>query len=318
MTKLAWELENTDLILFEGNQIKIGDLELEARREILSDPEQQELILSKINDLQNLVFDFSTKEGVKEAKALKTQANAFVKKLKEACDPLEEEGRRISKIRSNITTALTSGQNAVIEKILAPVTLIEKQIKELKAMILEPINDLFSIDKAESEIEQLKNMNWLAFKDEAEPLIEQYSNMVVATKIKLEEEKRLKEEVERKAREEREEQIRKEVEEKAKIEAEKRIEEERKFAEEREKQLKIQAEKEKEEAIKRESEKLEAIKQAEIKEEKKREDNEQHRNKIQEEIILQASQYCNLEDRNVQCLLEAIFENKISNLIIKY
>ena len=66
-----------------------------------------------INMVKNNVYDFSTLEGIKEAKELKTKANKFVKELKDFCEPLEADGKKIANARSAITTKLATGKDAV-------------------------------------------------------------------------------------------------------------------------------------------------------------------------------------------------------------
>ena len=123
--------------------IKLETLELELAREFLVDENNIKKLQTQIDELKNNVYDFSTAEGIKQAKELKTKANKFVKELKEFCEPLEADGKKIANARSAITTRLATGKDAVVEQILAPVYEREDKIKSpLSAKILHLYSQL--------------------------------------------------------------------------------------------------------------------------------------------------------------------------------
>ena len=109
--------------------IKLENLELTLTKELLLNPENLKNIEEGIENLTKNVYDFSTIQGIKEAKELKTKANKFVEQLKEFCDPLEADGKRIADARSVITRKLTTGKDNVIDRILAPVIVVEDKLK---------------------------------------------------------------------------------------------------------------------------------------------------------------------------------------------
>ena len=203
--------------------ITFANLKLELAKEFLVDENNIKKIQNQIEDLKKRVYDFSTLEGIKEAKELKTKANKFVKELKDFCEPLEADGKKIANARSAITTKLATGKDAVIEQILAPVYEREEKIKSIKNKLFIPSLDATSNAAKIAEIENLKDYNWLGFAEEALALIEQHKQFLLNEKIKFDEQERLAKEAAEKARLEREEAIRIEAETKAKLAAQKEI-----------------------------------------------------------------------------------------------
>jgi hypothetical protein len=88
------------------NEIQLYTIKTTLNREFLINQESIDRLLFQIEGLKNLKFDFSNKAGIKEAKMLKTNANKFIKKFKDFCDPLEEEGKKIASTRSRVKLAL--------------------------------------------------------------------------------------------------------------------------------------------------------------------------------------------------------------------
>lgn len=205
--------------------LKISDCSLELKREIITNEANINKFIDGIKALKTRVFDFSTKEGIKEAKELKTEANKFVKELKEFCDPLEADGKKVAEARSKITTTLATGKEAVIDQILAPVLEREEKIKVIKSKLFVPSLDSSSNAAKLAEIESLKDYKWLAFEEEATQLLEQHKQFLSNEKIKFDEQERLAKEEAEKARLAREEAIRIEAETKAKLAAQKEIDE---------------------------------------------------------------------------------------------
>jgi len=205
--------------------LKVCDIELELKREIITNEANIDKFINGIKALKTRVFDFSTKEGIKEAKELKTEANKFVKELKEFCDPLEADGKKVAEARSKITTTLATGKEAVIDQILAPVLEREEKIKVIKSKLFVPSLDSNSNAAKLAEVEGLKDYKWLAFEEEALQLIEQHKQFLLNEKIKFDEQERLAKEAAEKVRIEKEEAIRVEAEAKAKLAAQKEIDE---------------------------------------------------------------------------------------------
>lgn len=258
--------------------IKLETLELQLAREFLVDENNIKKVQSQIEDLKKNVYDFSTIEGVKEAKELKTKANKFVKELKDFCEPLEADGKKIANARSAIITKLSTGKDAVIEQILAPVYEREDKIKLIKGKLFIPSLNAGSNAEKLAEIEGLANYNWLAFKEEAHTLIEQHKTFLINEKIKFDEEVRLAKEAQEKAKIENENQIRLEAEAKANAKAEEKL-----------KQETDRIEKEKQDAIRAEQNKIEIEKrkqEAEKQEAKKLAENKEHQAKIHNEILI--------------------------------
>jgi hypothetical protein len=312
--------------------IKLDNLELELAKEFLTNEDNLKKIQSQIEELKKNVYDFSTAEGIKQAKELKTKANKFVKDLKDFCEPLEADGKKIANARSAITTKLSTGKDAVVEQILFPVYEREDKIKLIKSKLFTPsLNAGANIEKL-TEIENLKNYEWLAFKEEAEKLIEQHKQFLLNEKIKFDEDARLAKEAEEKAKLERENQIRLEAENRAKQEAQKAIDEANKRAE----QARIDAEnKIRAETERLEKQRLEVIKadQVKIENEKKQVElqanNQKHKAKIHNEILEDLKNIgITFDDGTVSDevvgydlaieIIKAIAKNKIRNLFIKY
>ncbi len=321
--------------------IKLETLELQLAKEFLTDENNIKKIQTEIDNLKNNIYDFSTLEGIKEAKELKTKANKFVKELKEFCEPLEADGKKISNARSAITAKLSTGKDAVIEQILAPVYEREEKLKSVKSKLFVP--SLSSQSNAEKliEIESLVGYDWLAFKDEAEKLLGQHKNFLINEKIKFDEEVKLAKEAEEKAKIERENQIRLEAEARAKEIAEREAQKAIDEANERAKQAEIEAnakierarleserlEREKQIAIEAEKRKAEmeaeAKKQAEAREKadaEKLAKNKEHQAKIHNEILEDLFGYLfgNIEEEIAKDVVRAIAQGKIRNLKIIY
>ena len=205
--------------------LKISDCSLELKREIITNEANINKFIDGIKALKTRVFDFSTKEGIKEAKELKTEANKFVKELKEFCDPLEADGKKVAEARSKITTTLATGKEAVIDQILAPVLEREEKIKVIKSKLFVPSLDSSSNAAKLAEIESLKDYKWLAYEEEATKLLDQHKQFLSNEKIKFDEQERLAKEEAEKAKLAREEAIRIEAETKAKLASQKEIDE---------------------------------------------------------------------------------------------
>ena len=290
--------------------IKIENLELQLAREFLVDENNIKRFQTEIENLKNNVYDFSTLEGIKEAKELKTKANKFVKELKDFCEPLEADGKKIANARSAITTKLATGKDAVIEQILAPVYEREDKIKLIKNKLFIPSLNAGSNAEKLAEVESFANYNWLAFEEEAKKLIEQHKTFLSNEKIKFDEEARLAKETEAKAKQETENQIR--------LEAEKKAEE--KFKQDADK-----IEKEKQDAIKdaikAEQDKNEAEKrkqEAEKQEAEKLAKNKEHKAKIHNEILESLKNHIVLEEDLAKEIIKAIAKGEIKNLKIIY
>ena len=290
--------------------IKIENLELQLAREFLVDENNIKRFQTEIENLKNNVYDFSTLEGIKEAKELKTKANKFVKELKDFCEPLEADGKKIANARSAITTKLATGKDAVIEQILAPVYEREDKIKLIKNKLFIPSLNAGSNAEKLAEVESFANYNWIAFEEEAKKLIEQHKTFLSNEKIKFDEEARLAKETEAKAKQETENQIR--------LEAEKKAEE--KFKQDADK-----IEKEKQDAIKdaikAEQDKNEAEKrkqEAEKQEAEKLAKNKEHKAKIHNEILESLKNHIVLEEDLAKEIIKAIAKGEIKNLKIIY
>ena len=283
--------------------IKFGTLELLLAKEFLVDENNVKKIQSQIDDLRKNVYDFSTLNGIKEAKELKTKANKFVKELKEFCEPLEADGKKIANARSAITTKLSTGKGAVIEQILAPVYEREDKLKSIKNKLFIPSLNAASNAEKLAEIESLVGYDWLAFKEEAGKLLEQHQTFLTNEKIKFDEEARLVKEAEEKVRLERENQIRLEAEIRANAQAELKI-----------KQESERLELEKQNAIKAELARIEAEKiQAE-----KLTKNKQHQAIIHNEILQDLIMKITLDEDLAKEIIRTIAKNEIRNLRIVY
>lgn len=292
------------------NIIKIDNLELQLAREFLVDENNIKRFQTEIENLKNNVYDFTTLEGVKEAKELKTKSNKFVKELKDFCEPLEADGKKIANARSAITTKLATGKDAVIEQILAPVYEREDKIKLIKNKLFIPSLNAGSNAEKLAEVESFTNYNWLAFEEEAKKLIEQHKTFLLNEKIKFDEEVRLSKEAEVKAKQETENQIR--------LEAEKKAEE--KFKQDADK---IEKEKQEaiKEAIKAEQDKNEAEKrkqEIEKQEIEKLAKNKEHKAKIHNEILESLQNHIALENDLAKEIIKAIAKGEIKNLKIIY
>lgn len=213
----------TEIIKNEIEALEIGGCKLELSKMFISDTKKVEVFAKELESLGKIVLDFSTKDKIKEAKELRTQANKFVEKLKEFCEPLEAEGQRIKDARSLISTKLNKSKSSVIEALLAPIDEREEKLKSIKAKLFIPSLDANSNAAKLAEIESLKDYNWLGFSEEALALIEQHKHFISNEKIKFDEQERLAKEVAEKARIDREEAIRIEAETKAKLAAQKEI-----------------------------------------------------------------------------------------------
>jgi hypothetical protein len=294
-------------------EIEIYNIKTHLTKEFITNESKINDLLNQINDLEKLTFDFSSKEKVKEAKALKTQANKFIEKLKELCEPLEAEGKRISDARSKISTTLISGKNNVIDRILKPVNEAEDKLKYIKAKINNPILDLISVSNILTECSNLCDFNWLYLKEDAEEAINSLKGKALVAKETLEAEQKLKLEVEQKAREQREAQIAIEAAEKAKKEAENQIKEAELRA--------INAEKVAKEQIEAERLKIENQKKLELEEIKRRESDRDHKIKVNNEILLAMTLITEKESESedkLKVIIKAIVKGEIPHVYIKY
>jgi len=291
--------------------IKIENLQIELSKDFLTNPENIKKIQDGIKALEKNVYDFSTESGIKEAKELKTRANKFVKELKEFCDPLEADGKKIAEIRSSISTKLTTGKDSVIDKILAPVYLVEDKIKTLQTKrFIASLNAQDNLNKI-NEIESLKDFNWLAYKDEALTLLEQHKTFLDNEKIKFDKEAEDKRIAEENARLEREEKIRADAKEKADNEARKAIEEANRRAEQAEQDAKRKLQQEADDKAK-----LEAKQKADDEAKSKDIENQKRvHNEILEDLD---SENLGLEDSQAKQVVKAIAQGKIRNLKITY
>jgi hypothetical protein len=292
--------------------LKVCDIELELKREIITNEANIDKFINGIKALKTRVFDFSTKEGIKEAKELKTEANKFVKELKEFCDPLEADGKKVAEARSKITTTLATGKEAVIDQILAPVVEREEKIKVIKSKLFVPSLDSNSNATKLAEIEGLKDYKWLAFEEEALQLIEQHKQFLLNEKIKFDEQERLAKEAAEKARIEKEEAIRVEAEAKAKLAAQKEIDE----ANARAEKAKLDAETKIEEIKKEISKDLqEAVKtQVVIKN-----DDKAHQAKIHNEIVQDLLKFFDkINEEQAKDIVRLFAMGRIRNLKIIY
>lgn len=290
--------------------IKIENLQIELSKDFLTNPDNIKKIQDGIEALSKNVYDFSTETGIKEAKELKTQANKFVKQLKEFCEPLEAEGKKIADIRSSITTKLATGKDAVIDKILAPVYLVEDKIKTLKSkLFINSLNAQDNLNKI-NEIESLKDFNWLAYKDEALKLLDQHKTFLENEKIKFDKEAEDKRIAEENARLEREERIRQEAKEKADNEAKKAIEEANRRAEQAEQDAKRKLQQEIDNKAR-----LEAKQKAE---EDAKAENIENQKRVHNEILKDLSDFGLNNEDCAKNLIKQIAQGKIRNLKIIY
>lgn len=219
--------------------ITIQNYELELSKDFISDTKKVEEFVKKLDELGKTVLDLSTKDKIKEAKQINTNANKFIGQLKEFCEPLEEEGKRIGKARSLISTKIDNkSQKSVIVKLLAPIKEREEKIKVIKDQLFIPSQTAESNQLKIETIEELSDYDWLGFAEEILPVIEKQKNFLLNEKIKFDQEAKAKIEAENLARIERENQIRLEAEVKAKADAQKAIDE----ANERAKQAEIKVE----------------------------------------------------------------------------
>jgi hypothetical protein len=291
--------------------IKFENLQIELSKDFLVNPENIKKIQDGIESLSKNVYDFSTEVGIKEAKELKTQANKFVKQLKEFCEPLEADGKKIADIRSSITTKLATGKDAVIDKILAPVYLVEDKIKTLKTKLFIPsLNAQDNLNKI-NEIESLKDFNWLAYKDEALKLLDKHKTFLENEKIKFDKEAEDKKIAEENARLEKEEKIRREAREEVETKAKRDIEEANRRAEnaEGEANRKLQEQADQEARLKAKEKADEEAKAKDI----------ENQRRVHNEILDDLdSENLGLEDSQAKQLVKAIAQGKIRNLKITY
>jgi len=309
-------------------EIEIFNIKTALTKELLTNENNLNELLNKIEDLGNLVFDFSTKDKAKEAKNLKTQANKFSEELKEFCKPLEAEGKKIADARSAITTKLVSGKDNVIDKILKPISEAEDKLKNLKAKNNTPITDLHSVSVVLDYCQEIESFNWLYLHEEAQSEIKKLKGHALLTKQTLETEQKTKLEAETKLRIEREAKIAAEAAENAKIAAEnaakkaiadaelkaKQAEEAAKRAQEN-KRLEIEA------AIAKEKNRAEAEQKLEEQAAAKRESDKFHRIKINNEILQDIVNCDPLEPLEIDIckkIILAIANGEVRHVSIKY
>ena len=150
---------------------KFQEIGMPLSKELLTNKNSLDAILENIKSLESVPIDISTKDGIKQAKEIKTHANRFVKALKEFCEPLEAEGKAIADARSLISTTLVTGKNAVVTNILKP-------IEELEAKFSEIVKDKNVPSKSEAEnkvrtekYNALLVFEWHALKTDADAII---------------------------------------------------------------------------------------------------------------------------------------------------
>lgn len=187
--------------------MSILKIQIPTKREQVSDRVNINLLLDSIKDLKHNVILFDTKNDIKISKQFRTDANKFIEKFKEFCDPLEQEGRTIAKTRSEVKLTL----NKIVDDKLAPISEREKIIKTIKAGLFIPSSDFASCSNKLKELLALEDYNWFGFADEALPIIKQSitflrGEAVIFNKEKEERELRIKEQ-----RLENEEKIKKEA-----------------------------------------------------------------------------------------------------------
>ena len=294
------------------------DLGMPLTKELLLDKNNLNSVLEKINQLQEVRVDLSTKKSIDEAKVIKKHANAFIKALKDFCEPLEADGKAIADARSKITTALMTGKDAVIGKILKPIEDLENALEKLKKDIyIRSLSEKEAIERLGICNKKLK-MEWYAYKDEAISLLEQQA-VFIQNEIFGFEKMRIEEENAKKIAEEAEkiriEKMRIEAEIKAQeihIEAERKAEQMRIEAEENAKKIKEQAQKD-----------AELIK-IEFKENQKNKEIEEknldveHQRKINNEIKDALCFIANISDDTAKVIIKAIAKGEIKNLKIVY
>jgi len=288
------------------NQIEIYNVKALLTREFINDKVSIENLLAEIGNLKSLIFDLDSPEGVKDAKSLKTKSNKFIKEFKEFCDPLEEEGRNIAKIRSEVKLTL----ERIVDEKLLPISEREEWIKTLKYKLFIPSLDANSNSNKITEMDGYDNYDWMAFRKEATQLIVQHRNFLSKEKIGFDENARLAKEAEEQARIAREEQLRLEGEVRVHAEAQKAID----AADRRADQAKSEAEAE----IRRE---MEARKSLELKkqaEEAAKTANIGHQAKIHNEILKDLSEVFPGTQEEAKALIKAIVNGKIKNLKVTY
>jgi hypothetical protein len=288
--------------------IKLETLELQLAKEFLTNENNIKDIQKQIDELKNNVYDFSTMDGVNEAKELKTKANKFVKELKEFCEPLEADGKKIANARSAITTKLTTGKDAVIDQILAPVYEREDKIKLIKSKLFIPSLNAGANAEKLAEVEAFNSYDWLAFKADAELILSQHKAFLLNEKIRFDNEAKIALEIENRARQEKENQMRLEAEARANAVAELKI-----------KQEYERLEKEKDNAIRAEQAKIEAEKrraELEAQEAERLAKSRDNQVKIHNEILQDLEKFVDTE--KAKELIKAIAKGEIKNLKIIY
>lgn len=190
---------------------------------ILTNPDDLEAILEAVREVGNTVYDLSTMQGVEDLKDMKKVASKWVKALAKKCEPLEEEGKKVMKARSSITTTLLTGKESVIANMLNPILEAEKKLDYINIMVVTPIPDIDSCDMIISKANELESFNWLAYKKQSEMLLNQLRVGAGIRKKELEIVAKAEQDKLDKEREERERLIAKEAAERAVIETEQRI-----------------------------------------------------------------------------------------------
>jgi hypothetical protein len=228
------EINKLTILNYMTNEIIIiKDISLELKREMITDEIAINKFLQQIQTLPELCkFDFNREADVKEAKSLKTQAKKFIQELDLFCEPFEADGKKVANARSKIKTALKTGKDNVIDKILEPLNDVEVELKKLKIPIAKSPNKEVNIYQT-GELEKLKNRQWFIYQQEAVDIIDVKLTFLAGELASFE-----KQEVEEKARQDA---IRKEEEEKRLKAQQEREEADRKVQE----QLKVKQEAEK-------------------------------------------------------------------------
>lgn len=293
-------------------QIEIYNIKTALTKELLTSEEKFNILIAQIDNLGGLIFDFSSKEEVKKAKSIKTDANKFVKELKEFCEPLEAEGKKIADARSKITTRLVTGRDNVIDKLLKPVNDAEDKIKYLKSKCNTPIQDLHSVSAILNECQELQKFNWLYLEEEALLVINQLKGAALLAKETLEAEAKLKAEAEEKVRLEREFKIAEEATEKARRAAEDSIRQ----AEMKAKNAELLAQQKAEEAARNERLKIEFENKAREEETARREADKNHRISVNKEILEDLEKFIDRE--SAKKIILAAAEGEIRHLSVRY
>jgi hypothetical protein len=153
--------------------IKIADCKLELTKDFISDTKKVETFTKELDGLGKIILDLSTPEKIKQAEGLRKEATKFVKDLTEFCAPYEAEGKRIQDARSDISRRLNKSKSSVIDALLAPIDERKKKLVAIKDKLFIPSSDIDSCNTKLADLKALDKYDWLGFKDEALPIIQQ-------------------------------------------------------------------------------------------------------------------------------------------------